>query len=164
MRWLCVSSLPICVNTVNWKNRFLYQCSGPCHIYRSYLMQNTQVSFFLSNASGFSALQASPSVIEIHDSMTECEEEARPNLVQMEEKAFIASLHSFMKDRGSPIERIPHLGFKQSEFMSAALAGEWTQYSHGIWTKKTSCVCLFHSQFIFGASTKLWRNLGAMIQ
>ncbi|KAL7391228.1 hypothetical protein ABVT39_006223 [Epinephelus coioides] len=57
--------------------------------------------------------QGSPAVIEIHDSMTECEEEARPNLVQMEEKAFVSSLHSFMKDRGTPIERIPHLGFKQ---------------------------------------------------
>nr|XP_046243164.1 AT-rich interactive domain-containing protein 5A [Scatophagus argus] len=57
--------------------------------------------------------QASPSVIEIHDSMTECEEEARPDVVQMEEKAFVSRLHSFMKDRGTPIERIPHLGFKQ---------------------------------------------------
>ncbi|XP_051278681.1 AT-rich interactive domain-containing protein 5A [Dicentrarchus labrax] len=57
--------------------------------------------------------QASPAVIEIHDSMTECEEEARPSLVQMEEKSFVSSLHSFMKDRGTPIERIPHLGFKQ---------------------------------------------------
>ncbi|XP_040010195.1 AT-rich interactive domain-containing protein 5A [Xiphias gladius] len=57
--------------------------------------------------------QASPPVIEIHDSTTECVEETRPNLVQMEEKAFVSSLHSFMKDKGSPIERIPHLGFKQ---------------------------------------------------
>ncbi|XP_036953677.1 AT-rich interactive domain-containing protein 5A [Acanthopagrus latus] len=57
--------------------------------------------------------QASPSVIEINDSMTECEDEARPSLVQMEEKAFISGLHSFMKDRATPIERIPHLGFKQ---------------------------------------------------
>ncbi|KAM9360800.1 LOW QUALITY PROTEIN: AT-rich interactive domain-containing protein 5A [Symphorus nematophorus] len=57
--------------------------------------------------------QASPPVIEIHDSTTECEEEVRPSLVQMEEKAFVSSLHSFMKDRGTPIERIPHLGFKQ---------------------------------------------------
>uniref|UniRef100_A0A3Q3X0H2 ARID domain-containing protein n=1 Tax=Mola mola TaxID=94237 RepID=A0A3Q3X0H2_MOLML len=65
------------------------------------------------NASGFSVPQASPSVIEIHDSMTECEEEARPGPKQMEEKSFVSSLHSFMKDRGSPIERIPHLGFKQ---------------------------------------------------
>ncbi|XP_015226371.1 PREDICTED: AT-rich interactive domain-containing protein 5A-like [Cyprinodon variegatus] len=57
--------------------------------------------------------QASPCVIEIHDSTTECEEETRPSKVPMEEKAFIASLHSFMKDKGTPIERIPHLGFKQ---------------------------------------------------
>ncbi|KAM4577417.1 AT-rich interactive domain-containing protein 5A [Odontesthes bonariensis] len=57
--------------------------------------------------------QDSPCVIEINDSMTECEEEARPNQVQMEEKAFVSSLHSFMKDKGTPIERIPHLGFKQ---------------------------------------------------
>lgn len=59
--------------------------------------------------------QASPCVIEIHDSTTECEEEARPSKVPMEEKAFVASLHSFMKDKGTPIERIPHLGFKQSK-------------------------------------------------
>lgn len=65
----------------------------------------------------FSQLQASPAVIEIHDSTTECEEEARPGLVQKEEKAFVSSLHSFMKDKGTPIERIPHLGFKQSEFI-----------------------------------------------
>ncbi|XP_070759945.1 AT-rich interactive domain-containing protein 5A [Enoplosus armatus] len=57
--------------------------------------------------------QASPSVIEIHDSLTECEEESRPNVVPIVEKAFVSSLHSFMKDRGTPIERIPHLGFKQ---------------------------------------------------
>lgn len=58
--------------------------------------------------------QASPSVIEIlYDSTAECEEDVRPKLVQMEEKAFVLSLHSFMKDRGTAIERIPHLGFKQ---------------------------------------------------
>ncbi|AWP06814.1 putative AT-rich interactive domain-containing protein 5A [Scophthalmus maximus] len=57
--------------------------------------------------------QASPPVIEIHDSMTECEEEPGPGPVPMEEKAFVSSLHAFMKGKGSPIERIPHLGFKQ---------------------------------------------------
>ncbi|KAM8886816.1 AT-rich interactive domain-containing protein 5A isoform 2-T2 [Spinachia spinachia] len=58
--------------------------------------------------------QASPSVVEIlYHSMTQCEEKARPKLVQMEEKAFVSSLHSYMKVRGTPIERIPHLGFKQ---------------------------------------------------
>lgn len=66
-----------------------------------------------------SLLQASPTIIEIQDSTTECEEEARPGLLQMEEKVFVSSLHSFMKDRGTPIERIPHLGFKQSEFIDA---------------------------------------------
>ncbi|KAM4579014.1 AT-rich interactive domain-containing protein 5A [Fundulus diaphanus] len=59
------------------------------------------------------AKQASPCVIEIHDSTTECEDETRPSKLPLEEKAFIASLHSFMKDKGTPIERIPHLGFKQ---------------------------------------------------
>uniref|UniRef100_A0A3B5KNI0 AT-rich interactive domain 5A n=1 Tax=Takifugu rubripes TaxID=31033 RepID=A0A3B5KNI0_TAKRU len=58
------------------------------------------------------APQAS-AVIEIRDSMTECEDEARPSGVHMEEKTFVSSLHTFMKERGSPIERIPHLGFKQ---------------------------------------------------
>ncbi|XP_061841770.1 AT-rich interactive domain-containing protein 5A [Nerophis lumbriciformis] len=42
-----------------------------------------------------------------------CEEEQRGGVQQMEEKSFVSSLHSFMKKRGSPIERIPHLGFKQ---------------------------------------------------
>ncbi|CAL8248655.1 unnamed protein product [Merluccius merluccius] len=32
---------------------------------------------------------------------------------EMEEKSFMSNLHSFMKERGTPIERIPHLGFKQ---------------------------------------------------
>ncbi|KAM9393816.1 AT-rich interactive domain-containing protein 5A [Pholidichthys leucotaenia] len=52
-------------------------------------------------------------VIELHDSTTECEDEGRSSLVQMEEKAFVSRLHAFMKDKGAPIERIPHLGFKQ---------------------------------------------------
>ena len=37
-----------------------------------------------------------------------------------DERSFIASLNCFMKDRGTPIERIPHLGFKQSESMLKA--------------------------------------------
>ncbi|KAF7655871.1 hypothetical protein LDENG_00049160 [Lucifuga dentata] len=56
--------------------------------------------------------QISP-VIEIHDSTTECEEESTPGAVEMEDKSFVSSLYSFMKARGTPIERIPHLGFKQ---------------------------------------------------
>uniref|UniRef100_A0A3Q0SM84 AT-rich interactive domain 5A n=1 Tax=Amphilophus citrinellus TaxID=61819 RepID=A0A3Q0SM84_AMPCI len=51
--------------------------------------------------------------IFIHDSTTECEDEGRASVVQMEEKAFVSRLHSFMKEKGTPIERIPHLGFKQ---------------------------------------------------
>lgn len=31
-----------------------------------------------------------------------------------EEEAFLVSLYKFMKERHTPIERIPHLGFKQS--------------------------------------------------
>ncbi|KGL74285.1 AT-rich interactive domain-containing protein 5A, partial [Tinamus guttatus] len=30
-----------------------------------------------------------------------------------EEEAFLVSLYKFMKERRTPIERIPHLGFKQ---------------------------------------------------
>jgi len=36
---------------------------------------------------------------------------------EKEEKSFLSNLHCFMKERGAPIERIPHLGFKQSEEM-----------------------------------------------
>lgn len=76
-----------------------------------------------------------PAVIEIHDSVTEYEEEdeeevekemerkeeeAGSGAGQPEEKAFVLSLHLFMKEKGSPIERIPHLGFKQSELKTAA--------------------------------------------
>ncbi|KAI1900811.1 hypothetical protein AGOR_G00053710 [Albula goreensis] len=41
------------------------------------------------------------------------EEGSRSSQSEEEEKSFVASLYSFMKDRGTPIERIPHLGFKQ---------------------------------------------------
>ncbi|KAL2092805.1 hypothetical protein ACEWY4_012603 [Coilia grayii] len=36
-----------------------------------------------------------------------------PDHLEEEERAFVDNLYRFMKDRGSPIERIPHLGFKQ---------------------------------------------------
>lgn len=39
---------------------------------------------------------------------------------QEEEQAFLVSLYKFMKERHTPIERVPHLGFKQS----ASLVGE----------------------------------------
>lgn len=103
----------------------------------------------------FNHYQTSFSVIEIHDSSNECEEEARPG-APMEEKSFISGLHSFMKVRGTPIERIPHLGFKQSEL----------KFDHHINIKihfyKNSSY--LHSQSTFGGSTRLLRNLGAMIQ
>ncbi|XP_057675337.1 AT-rich interaction domain 6 [Corythoichthys intestinalis] len=40
-------------------------------------------------------------------------EEHRRELVGMNEEAFLKNLYLFMKKRDTPIERIPHLGFKQ---------------------------------------------------
>lgn len=42
-------------------------------------------------------------------------EETKSGQSESEERAFIINLYRFMKERGTPIERIPHLGFKQSE-------------------------------------------------
>ncbi|KAK5616117.1 hypothetical protein CRENBAI_017125 [Crenichthys baileyi] len=75
-------------------------------------VESQSCSLLAGNAS-VGHCSASPCVIEIHDSTTECEEETRSSKMPIEEKAFIARLHSFMKDKGTPIERIPHLGFKQ---------------------------------------------------
>ncbi|XP_061116165.1 AT-rich interactive domain-containing protein 5A isoform X1 [Conger conger] len=41
------------------------------------------------------------------------EELHRASQSEEEEKSFVSSLYSFMKDKGTPIDRIPHLGFKQ---------------------------------------------------
>jgi len=41
-------------------------------------------------------------------------EEAPAGGEKEEEEAFLVSLYQFMKERRTPIERIPHLGFKQS--------------------------------------------------
>lgn len=41
-------------------------------------------------------------------------EENPPRGEKEEEEAFLVSLYKFMKERHTPIERIPHLGFKQS--------------------------------------------------
>ncbi|XP_055017545.1 AT-rich interactive domain-containing protein 5A isoform X2 [Boleophthalmus pectinirostris] len=60
-----------------------------------------------------SVCQTPISVIEIPDSSNDYDEETRPS-AQMEEKSFISGLHSYMRVRGTPIERIPHLGFKQT--------------------------------------------------
>lgn len=35
-----------------------------------------------------------------------------------EEQAFLVDLYKYMKDRDTPIERIPFLGFKQSEWFT----------------------------------------------
>lgn len=42
-------------------------------------------------------------------------EESKSGQLESEERVFLMNLYQFMKDRGTPIERIPHLGFKQSE-------------------------------------------------
>ncbi|XP_061624518.1 AT-rich interactive domain-containing protein 5A isoform X2 [Phyllopteryx taeniolatus] len=55
-------------------------------------------------------VETSPPATEV---LEKCEEGSRGSLLHMEEKSFVSSLHAFMKERGSPIERIPHLGFKQ---------------------------------------------------
>ncbi|XP_077417788.1 AT-rich interactive domain-containing protein 5A isoform X2 [Vanacampus margaritifer] len=54
--------------------------------------------------------ETSPPATEVHD---KCKEGSQPSLLRTPEKSFVSSLHSFMKERGSPIDRIPHLGFKQ---------------------------------------------------
>ncbi|XP_077378385.1 AT-rich interactive domain-containing protein 5A [Festucalex cinctus] len=54
--------------------------------------------------------ETSPPFTDVHD---KCKEGLQPGLLRTEEKSFVSSLHSFMKERGTPIERIPHLGFKQ---------------------------------------------------
>ncbi|XP_016094758.1 AT-rich interactive domain-containing protein 5A-like [Sinocyclocheilus grahami] len=41
------------------------------------------------------------------------EEGSRTDQSESEEKTFVTNLYCFMKERSTPIERIPHLGFKQ---------------------------------------------------
>ncbi|XP_059359157.1 AT-rich interactive domain-containing protein 5A [Carassius carassius] len=41
------------------------------------------------------------------------EEASRTDQSESEERTFVTNLYCFMKERGTPIERIPHLGFKQ---------------------------------------------------
>lgn len=45
----------------------------------------------------------------------EKKEEEASEESRAEEQAFLVSLYKYMKDRDTPIERIPFLGFKQSE-------------------------------------------------
>ncbi|NXL00539.1 ARI5A protein, partial [Mesembrinibis cayennensis] len=54
-----------------------------------------------------------------------------------EEEAFLISLYKFMKDRHTPIERIPHLGFKQINlwkiYKAVEKLGAYELVSHGPW-------------------------------
>ncbi|TUG04230.1 AT-rich interactive domain-containing protein 5A [Bagarius yarrelli] len=59
--------------------------------------------------------------------------ESNPGQSESEERAFIMNLYQFMKEEGTPIERIPHLGFKQ------------TQHT----------VCVFHQV----TTRRLWKNV-----
>ena len=40
----------------------------------------------------------------------------RGDYLSREEQAFFEALYKYMKDRNTPIERIPSLGFKQCKF------------------------------------------------
>lgn len=52
---------------------------------------------------------------ERSDRKEEKKEEEASEENRAEEQAFLVSLYKYMKDRDTPIERIPFLGFKQSE-------------------------------------------------
>ncbi|XP_046872431.1 AT-rich interactive domain-containing protein 5A isoform X2 [Hypomesus transpacificus] len=52
-------------------------------------------------------------VMEIPVSTSNRDAQSSSSPGKTDERSFIASLNCFMKDRGTPIERIPHLGFKQ---------------------------------------------------
>lgn len=52
---------------------------------------------------------------EESDDKEEKKEEDTSEESRAEEQAFLVDLYKYMKDRDTPIERIPFLGFKQSE-------------------------------------------------
>lgn len=52
---------------------------------------------------------------EESDEKEEKKEEDPSEESRAEEQAFLVDLYKYMKDRDTPIERIPFLGFKQSE-------------------------------------------------
>lgn len=52
---------------------------------------------------------------EERDDNEETKEEETSEETRAEEQAFLVSLYKYMKERDTPIERIPFLGFKQSE-------------------------------------------------
>jgi hypothetical protein len=45
-----------------------------------------------------------------------------------EEKEFLVKLHRFMKMRQTPIGRVPHLGFKESELI-LILRFSWLEFN-----------------------------------
>lgn len=51
--------------------------------------------------------------MESSNSTEEKSSESQSEPEEQEEKSFVANLYGFMKERNTPIERIPHLGFKQ---------------------------------------------------
>ncbi|XP_041089579.1 AT-rich interactive domain-containing protein 5A-like isoform X1 [Polyodon spathula] len=51
--------------------------------------------------------------MESSSSTEEKSGESQSEQEEQEEKSFVANLYAFMKERNTPIERIPHLGFKQ---------------------------------------------------
>lgn len=52
---------------------------------------------------------------ELKTEMEEKGEEELSEESRAEEQAFLVELYKYMKERDTPIERIPFLGFKQSE-------------------------------------------------
>ncbi|XP_006625553.3 AT-rich interactive domain-containing protein 5A [Lepisosteus oculatus] len=58
-------------------------------------------------------LSQNTSEMEISDSTESGDDRIRASQSEVEEKNFLSNLYRFMKDRSTPIERIPHLGFKQ---------------------------------------------------
>lgn len=79
-------------------------------------------------------------------------EEATSSGEKEEEEAFLISLYKFMKDRHTPIERIPHLGFKQSTFPRG-----WRSHRCLPHAPLTLASPLY-SQLTSGRSTKPWRS------
>lgn len=53
----------------------------------------------------------------------EKKEEETSEESRAEEQAFLVELYKYMKERDTPIERIPFLGFKQSEWYTTSLTG-----------------------------------------
>lgn len=59
------------------------------------------------------------------DTDTDKEDKEKEDKEKEEEEAFLVSLYKFMRERHTPIERIPHLGFKQSMSPPYGDRGRW---------------------------------------